>query len=79
METFQIKQVSDSIFLLVYLEYSYIPSSEWEGMATEKDNKASSIMMLLTRRPRIIYLVHSRVGLQSNLYSTYGTKDNQLQ
>ena len=79
METFQIKQVSDSIFLQVYLEYSYIPSSEWEGMATEKDNKASSIMMLLTRRPRIIYLVHSRVGLQSNLYSTYGTKDNQCQ
>ena len=78
METFQIKHVSDSIFLLVYLEYSYIPSSEWEGMVTEKDNKASS-MMLLTRRPRIIYLVHSRVGLQSNLYSTYGTKDNQLQ
>ena len=78
METFQIKQVSDSIFLLVYLEYSYIPSSEWEGMATEKDNKASS-MMLLTRRPRIIYLVHSRVGLQSNLYNTHSTKDNQLQ
>ena len=44
IKTFQIKRVSDSIFLLVYLEYSYILSSERETewplmMANDAFNK----------------------------------------
>ena len=46
------------------------------GMATKSWWSHASILLWTRCTSSLIYLVHSRFGLQSTIYSIYGTEDN---
>ena len=69
---------------LVYLSFcKYINFKQfwilvliWPGMNTKSWWSHASILLLTSCTSSLIYLVHSRAGLQGNIYSIYGTEDN---